>query len=91
MRRFVNVYTKQVKSVLELSVPAWQSRLSEADKMAIERVQKASLRIILGDDYVCYQHALDQTSLVSLDEKRIKLKSSSLICTKSSSEEMADL
>ena len=78
MRRFVNVYTKQVKSVLELSVPAWQSRLSEADKMAIERVQKASLRIILGDDYVCYQHALDQTS-------------SSLICTKSSSEEMADL
>ena len=74
MRRFVNVYTKQVKSVLELSVPAWQSRLSEADKMAIERVQKASLRIILGDDYVGYQYALDQTSLVSLDEKRIKLK-----------------
>ena len=49
MRKLVNVYTKQVRSVLELSVPAWQSRLSEADKMAIERVQKASLRIILGD------------------------------------------
>ena len=39
----VDVYTKQIRSVLELAVPAWQGSLSQAEKTDLERVQKKCL------------------------------------------------
>ena len=56
--RLLDVYTKQIRSVLELGVPAWHSSLTQADKLLSERVQK----------YVNYQNALSQSSLPLLED-----------------------
>ena len=44
----LDVYEKQVRSVLELAVPVWQPRLTLADRKQIERVQKSAFYIIMG-------------------------------------------
>ena len=53
-----DVYIKQVRSVLELAVPAWHPGLTLSDSLDIERVQKAALHIILGKSYKSYSSAL---------------------------------
>ena len=47
----VDVFIKQIRCILELAVPAWQGSLSQAEKLDLERVQKAACHIILGDSY----------------------------------------
>ena len=69
----LQIYTKQVRSVLELSVPAWQGSITEAEKTDLERVQKCAAHIILGTQYISYSHALQCLALESLEERRIKL------------------
>ena len=68
-----DVYIKQIRSVLELAVPVWHSSLTQGNISDIERVQKTSLHIILGDEYVSYQNALSITSLEPLDARRKRL------------------
>ena len=53
----LDVYTKQVRCILELAVPAWQGGLSQAEKTDLERIQKTACHIILGQDYVSYSIA----------------------------------
>ena len=45
----LDVYTKEVRSLLELAVPVWHSGLNKLQSAQIERVQKTAFRIILGD------------------------------------------
>ena len=71
--QLVDVYLKQVRSVLELAVPAWHSSLTVADKLSIERVQKASLQVILGETYISYSSALDIVNLQTLEQRRQQL------------------
>ena len=72
-KSLMEVYTKQVRSVLELSVPAWQGNLTVAEKTEIERVQKCAAHIILGTEYTSYLNALNELGLETLDERRMKL------------------
>jgi hypothetical protein len=65
--------TKQVRSLLELAVPAWNGALKQNDNQAIERVQKTALHIMLGESYVSYRNALGVVGLQSLEERRHKL------------------
>ena len=44
----VEVYTKQIRCILELAVPAWQGGLSQAEKTDLEQIQKTAWHIILG-------------------------------------------
>ena len=60
----VDVYTKQIRCVLELAAPAWQGSISQAEKQDLERIQKCAAHIILGDVYTSYQSAM---SLLNLD------------------------
>ena len=69
----LQVYTKQIRSVLELSVPAWQGSLTAAEKYDIERVQKTATHIILGMAYNSYSDALETLNLESLETRRNKL------------------
>ena len=69
----LEVYTKQVRSVLELSVPAWQGSLTLGEKTEIERVQKCATHIILGIQYTSYLNALHELGLETLEERRMKL------------------
>ena len=71
--QLLDIYIKQIRSVLEMAVPAWQSSLTIADKLKIERVQKAALHIILGSDYVSYPNALENVNLFTLEDRRIQL------------------
>ena len=46
----LDVYVKEVRSVLELAVPAWHSGLTIKQSKDIERVQRVALYIILSDN-----------------------------------------
>ena len=71
--QMLDVYVKQVRSILELAVPAWQSSLTISEKLKIERVQKCALKIIFGQDYQSYSSACEMSNLISLEERRIQL------------------
>ena len=69
----LDVYMKQVRSVLELAVPVWQPALTQQEARQIERVQRCALYIILGDQYLSYENALETLECQNLDERRKKL------------------
>ena len=69
----VDVYQKQVRSMMELAVPVWEPGLSVAESMQIERVQKAAFSIILGEDYFSYNQALSTLDADTLSSRRQKL------------------
>ena len=69
----IDIYIKQVRSILEFGVPVWNSGLTQEEAIDIERVQKAFLHIALKDDYRDYQSALSKTNLETLVVRRFKL------------------
>ena len=69
----VEVFTKQIRCVLELAAPAWQGAICQAEKQDLERIQKSACHIILGNDYITYQNALQALHLETLEDRRLKL------------------
>ena len=69
----LDVFYKQIRSILEFAAPVWNSALTGEDIAKLERVQKTVLHIILGDAYRSYSHALKVTGLQKLSERRRKL------------------
>ena len=72
----IEVYLKQIRSILEFGAPVWTSGLTKVDSLEIERVQKSFLHIALGEDYNSYTEALNISKLEPLEARRIQL------CTK---------
>ena len=66
----VDVYTKQIRCILELAAPAWQGGLSQAEKFDLERIQKTACHIILGQKYESYSNALQLLELDTLEYRR---------------------
>ena len=69
----VEIYTKQIRSILEFAAPAWQGSITQAERIALERVQKCAFHIILGDGYLSYKNALSSLGLETLEVRRRKL------------------
>ena len=69
----VDIYTKQIRSVLELAVPAWHGGITLAEQIDIERIQKSASHIILGDGYVSYREAVNTLGPETLQCRREKL------------------
>ena len=69
----IEVYTKQVRSVLEYGVPVWNSSITKDEEIESERIQKSFLHIVLGNDYDSYENALFVTELESLKARRLQL------------------
>ena len=69
----VQVYTMQVRCIMELGVPAWQGGITQGEKVDLERVQKTACKIILGSSYLSYSHALETLELEDLEQRRLKL------------------
>ena len=69
----LDVYIKQIRSVLELAVPVWHSSITLEERCDIERVQRAALNIILGYRYSSYKEALELFGIDSLEDRRVKL------------------
>ena len=66
----LDLYHKHVRSILEYAAPVWHSSLNKEDRLKLERVQKSTLHIILGDKYKSYKHALKLTGTKTLFEMR---------------------
>ena len=64
---------KHCRSILEFAAPAWHGAITEAERQDIERVQKVTLHIILGDQYETYRNALGITNLEMLEVRRNNL------------------
>ena len=69
----VDIYSTQIRSVLELAVPAWHGSISQGERLEIERVQKSAFYIILGDSYLSYRNAQKTLGLDSLESRRSQL------------------
>ena len=69
----IDVFFKQVRSVLEVAVPVWHPGLTSCEAKNIERVQKAALQIIMGSEYRNYKIALKTFNLKSLKDRRTDL------------------
>ena len=69
----VNIYVLYTRSVVEYCAVVWHSALTEANRYAIERVQKVALKIILGEEYESYEQALEVTGLQTLEDRRREL------------------
>ena len=69
----VNVYTSQIRSLLEFGAVTWHSMLTLENERCIERVQKAAVSIILDLDYHNYESGLSHLALERLNVRRVKL------------------
>ena len=69
----LDIYCKQIRSILEFAAPVWHPALTGEDIIKLERIQKTVLHIILGDQYTSYSCALKKTGLMKLSDRRTKL------------------
>ena len=69
----IDVYCKQVRSVLEFAAVVWHPGLTQNNTVDIERVQKSALAIILGKSYNSYENALKLLNIEKLTTRREKL------------------
>ena len=60
----LDIYIKEIRSVLELAVPAWHSGLTKKQSADIERVQKVAFSIILGDSTRESQYSYDMALVI---------------------------
>ena len=56
----VHIYILYVRSLLEYCSVVWYSTLTVEQTHDIERVQKLSMKIILGEQYNGYESALEK-------------------------------
>ena len=67
-----DVYQKEVRSILELAVPAWHPGLTVKLSTELERVQKVAVSIILGKS-VTYSFGMSLLNLDPLTKRRENL------------------
>ena len=68
-----DVYTKEIRSILEMAVPVWHSSLTKMQSKEIEKVQKIALKLILKHNYVSYDLACKKFNTTTLEERRTHL------------------
>jgi hypothetical protein len=77
----LDFYAKEIRSVVELAVPAWHSGLTVKQSKDIERVQRVAVSIILSD---CNTGVCDMTydmALVTLDIEPLYVRRDKLCLT----------
>ena len=57
VQELFDVYSKEIRSILEFAVPVWHSGISKKEASEIEAIQKLAFRIILGQTYSGYSSA----------------------------------
>ena len=62
-----------VRSILEQSCVVWNSSLSEENIEDLERVQKAAVRVMLGQKYTNYEDGLEKLNQIKLSDRRNEL------------------
>ena len=67
------VYLSFIRSLCEQSSCVWNSSLTVGNEDDLERIQKIAFKIILKDNYINYQNALNILELDTLKERRDQL------------------
>ena len=62
----IEIYTLFIRSRAEYLSVVWHSSLTAQQTNKIENIQRTSLKIIVGDNYVDYPAALEMTALENL-------------------------
>ena len=79
----INIYCLYIRSVAEQSCVVWFSAITTGEENDLERIQKVALRIILKENYITYESALNITNLETLKARRSRLaKKFAIKCTK---------
>ena len=65
----VLIYTMYIRSILEYNSNVWFSSITEEESEDIERVQSVACKIILKEDYISYEQALQNLNLQTLEER----------------------
>ena len=68
----IEIYTLFIRSITEYCAVAFHSSLTVAQATDIERIQKTSLKVILGENYIDYPAALEMSGLQTLHDRREK-------------------
>ena len=68
----LDIYILFIRSVTEYCAVVFHSSLTLQQSEKIEKIQKTSLKVILGEMYVSYTAALEMCGLESLSERREK-------------------
>ena len=74
--QLLDVYNKEVRSILEMCVPVWHSSLTKVLSKKIEAIQKLAFKLILKEKYKSYKNACQLLNTDTLKDRR------SAICTK---------
>ena len=73
LEELLQIYILYIRSVVEQSAVVWHTSITSGEEKDLERIQKVALRLILGDYYTDYIHALKETGLETLKARRTKL------------------
>ena len=65
-----SIYLTYIKSILDQSAVVWHSSLTGRNRRDLERVQKAAVRVILGQNYSSYKNGLKELNLENLNKRR---------------------
>ena len=71
--QLLDVYQKEVRSILEYAVPVWHGGITTKQSNQIEKIQKVAFRIILDHSYTNYEVACTLLSMEPLHLRRIQL------------------
>ena len=63
-------YNTYVRSQLEYCAVVFHPGLTKCQTNKIENIERTSLRIILGDNYIGYQEALEMTGMATFIQRR---------------------
>ena len=69
----IDVYIKEIRSILEYNVPVWNGSLTRKDSEKIEMVQKSVLKLLMKHNYTSYTEACKKFNIEKLFNRRLKL------------------
>ena len=69
----IDIYQKEIRSILEFAVPVWSGALTEQDSVRIENIQKKVFKLILQNRYISYENACNTFKCDTLRDRRRKL------------------
>ena len=58
LEELLQIYILYIRSLVEESAVVWHTSITSGEEKDFERIQKVALRLILGDYYTNYIHAL---------------------------------
>ena len=70
VRTMFTLYLWYIRTGLEYAAPVWHPGITAQQNTRLERIQKRCLRIILGDAYDTYAHAMSVFGCTTLEARR---------------------